>query len=95
MARANSVLRHLQGLAIRGPALTLLRGDGTGRIALAVFCDASFGRQPKGGSQQGFCALLGDRRIVMDYVDVPAALVNWSSTKIRRVVRATLAAEAS
>ena len=28
-------------------------------------------------------------------VDVPAALISWSSTKIRRVVRSTLAAEAS
>ena len=30
-----------------------------------------------------------------DYVDVPAALLNWSSTKIRRVVRSTLEAAAS
>ena len=95
MARANSVLRHLQTLASRGAALLFPRGDGTGRLALAAFADASFGRQPKGGSQQGFCALLGDSRIVSQYVDIPAALVHWSSTKIRRVVRSTLAADAS
>ena len=95
MARANSVLRHLQTLAAKQATLQFPRGDGTGRLALAAFADASFGRQPKGGSQQGFCALLGDRRVVSQYVDVPAALVNWSSTKIRRVVRSTLAAEAS
>ena len=37
MARANSVLKRLQGLATSGPALTFPRGDGTGRLALAVF----------------------------------------------------------
>ena len=54
--------------------------------------DASFARQPGGGSQQGFLVAVG----VMENQQRGRAIrVDWDSHKIRRVVKSTLAAEAA
>ena len=55
-------------------------------LRLAVFADASLGNLPDGGSQGGYLVFLVDS-------NGRAALVDWKSHKIRRVVRSTLAAE--
>jgi hypothetical protein len=93
LLRANAVTKQLKARAAEGPALRIPRGDGSGRFVVGLMADASFGRQPRGGSQQGFVVVLGDRRLVFED-SAPVAPVMWSSTRIKRVVRSTLAAEA-
>ena len=93
LARANLVLRRLQERAQR-VALRFPAGDRSGRLAVALMADASFSRQPRGGSQQGYVLMLGDRRVIFSE-KFPANCVLWQSTRIKRVVRSTLAAEAA
>ena len=93
LLRATSVLRELQTRAQR-PAMFFPPGDATGQLAVGLITDASFDRQPRGGSQQGYLLVLGDRRLV--FADLaPSSLIAWSSTRIHGVVRSTLAAEAA
>lgn len=56
--------------------------------------DASFDNLPGDHSQAGQQVLLADPKIVSSTELVPVPLMEWSSRKIRRVVRSTLAAEA-
>ena len=93
MIRASSVLRDLQHRA-RKPALRYVRGDGSGQIAIGLYNDASFDRQPRGGSQQGYIVVLGGKDLAIQE-EFYASPIAWSSTKIHRVVRSTLAAEAA
>ena len=55
-------------------------------LRIAVYADASLANLPDGGSQAGYLVFLVDRL-------GKAALIDWKSSKIRRVVRSTLAAE--
>ena len=92
LLRANSVLKNLQERAGK-LAMCFPRGDKSGRVMIGLFTDASFDKQPRGGSQQGFIILMGDRS--MAFEETPRrSMRQWSSTKIHRVVRSTLAAEA-
>ncbi len=93
MIRANSVLRDLQQRA-RKPALRYVRGDGSGRITVGLYNDASFDRHPRGGSQQGYIIVIGGKELAIKD-EFYASPVAWSSTRIHRVVRSTLAAEAA
>ena len=56
------------------------------KLKIVAFADASFDNLPNGGSQGGNIILLTD--------DKSAAPLQWSSHKIKRVVRSTIAAEA-
>ena len=58
----------------------------TDNLRITVFADASLGNLPDGGSQAGYLVFLVDD-------EGNAALIDWKSYKIRRVVRSTLAAE--
>ena len=93
MVRANSVLRNLQARA-KKTALKYAKGDNSGRLTVGLYTDASFDRQPRGGSQQGYIIVIGDKRLAIND-SAPASLVCWGSTKIHRVARSTLAAEAA
>ena len=55
-------------------------------LRVAVFADASLGNLPDKGSQAGYLVFLVD-------CEGNAALIDWKSHKIRRIVRSTLAAE--
>ena len=55
-------------------------------LRVAAYADASLGNLPDGSSQGGYVVFLVD-------CDGKAALIDWKSHKIRRVVRSTLAAE--
>ena len=55
-------------------------------LKLAVYADASLGNLPDGGSQGGYIILMVDS-------DGLCSPIEWQSTRIRRVVRSTLAAE--
>ena len=61
---------------------------------LCVMTDASWNRQPRSGSQQGYVMALGDKQRGTE-TEAAMSIVAWSSTRIRRVVRSTLAAEAA
>ena len=56
-------------------------------IEMKVFADASFNNLPNGGSQGGHIIFICDK-------NNNSCPLSWSSTKIKRVVRSTLAAEA-
>ena len=60
-------------------------------VVTVTFSDASFGNMPKSGSQGGEMIFVCEKSVTS--TDVPAALVEWSSKRIHRVVRSTLAAE--
>ena len=55
-------------------------------LKIAVFCDASFNNLNDGGSQGGNIIFLYDK-------NKNSAPITWSSKKVKRVVRSTLAAE--
>jgi hypothetical protein len=92
--RANACCKQLKFRAAASPAFRLLRGDGSGRLILSMMTDASWNRQPRGGSQQGYVLALGDRSVLWNDCGAMHP-VAWASTKIKRVVRSTLAAEAA
>eukprot|EP00975_Prorocentrum_lima_P068197 12919318-Prorocentrum_lima.AAC.1 len=50
--------------------------------------------KPRGGSQQGCIILLGDQSMVFNEATCCTPMA-WSLTRIHRVVRSTLAAEAA
>ena len=58
----------------------------TNNIKLQLFADASFNNLPKGGSKAGQIILLTDDKN-------NTCLLYWNSSKIKRVVRSTTAAE--
>ena len=62
-------------------------------MGVSVVHDASFMQQPSEGSQYGYMLLLGSASMC----DKPRErhLLDWSSSKISRKVRSTLAAEAA
>ena len=62
-------------------------------MGVSVVHDASFMQQPGEGSQYGYMLLLGSTAMY----DKPAKchLLDWSSSKVSRKVRSTLAAEAA
>ena len=60
---------------------------------VGLVTDASFGGQLDGGSQCGYAIVMGSKKMAT-HERVRTALVDWGSTKIRRVVKSTLAAEA-
>ena len=60
--------------------------EDSNNLKIAVYADASLANLPDGGSQAGYLVFLVDRF-------GRAALIDWKSYKIRRVVRSTLAAE--
>ena len=57
-----------------------------------MMTDASWNRQPKSGSQQGHVIAFGNAK---EEPQKRMCIASWSSTKIKRVVRSTLAAEAA
>ena len=88
LLRANAVLKRLQARSKAAPALVLPAGDRSGRLKVHMMTDANWARQPKSGSQQGHIIAFGSQS------SDKLCIVSWSSTKIKRVVRSTLAAEA-
>ena len=56
------------------------------KLYISVFTDASFNNLPKGGSQEGFIILLADKHL-------NCCPIEWSSKRIKRVAKSTLAAE--
>ena len=91
MVVANRLLTRAQERCRKGEKLTFRPIDG--QLAVAGVHDAGFGQQPNGSSQCGMVILLSSVKIFSgkDVIN----LVDWSSKKINRVVKSTLASEAN
>ena len=93
LLRANNVLRRTQQLADAGTHIRFCSDVDVQDIMVGLVTDASFGGQLDGGSQCGYAIVMGSKKMAT-HERVRTALVDWGSTKIRRVVKSTLAAEA-
>jgi len=93
LVRCNTVLRYAQTMVQRGVCLRFKKFDieNLEKLAVGIVHDASFGNQPGEGSQQGYLTMISTEGLF--HGKAPVHLVDWSSSKIHRVVRSTLAAE--
>ena len=96
LLRANFILKRAQEWGRQGFGLSFPAGDT--KQCLACVHDASFGNQPGSDgndccSQQGHLLLLGNEGVFQK--ETQTHLLEWGSSKIKRVVRSTLAAEAA
>ena len=82
LQRAAKVVRKAQSarVSLKYPHLDLSQSS------VVVYSDASYGNLPDGSSQGGYVVFLRDKR-------GRCAPLAWSSAKIKRIVRSTLAAE--
>ena len=90
LVRANGVLRMAKDMVERDVGLFF---PARGELKPSIICahDASFARQPNEGSQQGYMIMASDT----DMKGNLAVLIDWCSSKIHRVTKSTLAAEAA
>lgn len=96
LIEANSLLRNMKTVAARRLPLSFVPLPRERDLVVALQCDASFGGQPKSGSQSGFVLGISTSDILNpDVAKTPVALIDWGSHRIKRVVRSTLAAEAA
>ena len=72
---------------------TLSRDTSNSRLGVAAVHDASFMQQPGEGSQYGYMLLVGPTSLYES--SKKCHLLDWSSSKIHRKVKSTLAAEAA
>ena len=72
---------------------TISRDYSNSRLGVAAVHDASFMQQPNEGSQYGYMLLLGPTSMYEN--SKKCHLLDWSSSKIHRKVKSTLAAEAA
>ena len=91
LVRANAVLRQAKKLVLTN-VLKFVPIDLSKATFISV-TDASFAGQPKGSSQMGLAVLMATNKI-LEGSDI-ANMIEWSSKKIHRVVKSTLAAEAA
>ena len=98
LTRCNWVLRQAQEMSRNSCELRFLRDPAwkLEDLLLVVAHDASFGNQSNHGSQQGYvCLLGGSTKPLSEHAPGHFHMVDWGSSKIHRVVRSTLAAEAA
>ena len=86
--KAEKVRRYLMTTSHEGVTYRRL----TGPMKVLAFSDAGFQNLPDGGSQGGFLVSVAAESEVKDG-GVRSVLLSWRSSKIRRVVRSTFAAE--
>ena len=79
---ANKIVKFIQNT----PTYILIPNLHIESLYIKIFADASFNNLPNGGSQGGFIVLLSDK-----FNNI--APISWSSIKLKRVARSTLAAE--
>ena len=91
VVRANFVLRAAQEKTRQGHGLWFRKIGG--KLTSANVHDAGFGGQPRCGSQHGFFISMTNTDIFTG--EAPINFVDWSSCRIHRTVRSTLAAEAA
>eukprot|EP00971_Amphidinium_carterae_P050827 1000886-Amphidinium_carterae.1 len=69
------------------------RGNQQGGIQLVACHDASFGREPGGKSQAGY--IIGLATTEIEHQESPFHVVTYSTHRIKRVVKSTMAAESA
>jgi hypothetical protein len=96
LVKANWVLRHAQELGRKQRRLWFkAHGFDTAKATVLVAHDASFAEQPGGASQQGHVIFVAQSESLTCAKETSMHVVEWSSGKIHRVARSTLAAEAA
>jgi hypothetical protein len=89
-AVANRVIRRARKpFTLVHPSLDCALEDAV--VGAAV--DASQGSMPRAGSQNGIASLLCNPSVLTQ--SAPAALVEWTSSRVKRVVRSSMACEAA
>jgi hypothetical protein len=98
LARCNWVLKQAQKMSREGACLWFRKpAPGMEKVEPLVVAvhDASFAGQTDFGSQQGYLVAVGHRTSLEKPEKGHFHLVDWGSSKIHRVVRSTMAAEAA
>ena len=81
---ANRVVRKIRGSEPINLKFPVLKG----KLKIHVYADASLGNLPCGGTQGGYIILLTGSDSATKF-----SLLSWKSTKLKRIVKSTLAAE--
>ena len=89
---ANNLLKKAKAETASRPALRITGLDAT-KLPVVTFSDASFANMPRGGSQAGSISLISTTDIATKLAK--AKVVDWTSSRVHRVVKSTLAAEAA
>jgi len=92
LGRANFVLKQAR-LGVEGSLVRFKKLPNDEPWMVVAFHDASFGGRTNNGSQQGYVVAISTTKALEE--SRPMNAVDWSSSKIHRVVRSTLAAEAA
>ena len=98
LSKANWELRNAQTMSRSGAELRFKRDPAFDLKDLMVIGahDASFGQQTGQGSQQGSVVMIaGNSKALTEKIEAQVCVLDWSSSKIHRIVRSTLAAEAA
>ena len=98
LTTANTALREAKALVRSGAGTIHFKAPHEdfwtlGKLHFSAVHDAAFGNEEQHASQQGYVLLVGSKDHQLQ--DGHAHPVEWSSTRIHRVVRSTLAAEAA
>ena len=89
---ANRLLKDAK-MASASQAALRMCGLNEKELCVVTFSDASFANMPRGGSQAGSISLLSTKAITEG--QAKASVVDWTSSRVHRVVKSTLAAEAA
>ncbi len=89
---ANATLKKAKRLAQQGEPFTFTACDPRD-LCLVTFTDASWANMPGYGSQSGMRTIVTQKKIMSEWAK--ASTIEWSSSRIKRVVKSTLAAEAA
>jgi hypothetical protein len=93
MKHLNSIVKEAKSADAQGQALIRFTPLDLDNLLVVTPFDASFAKEEGMKSQSGFMSLLTDRRILEGRA--PAALVEFQSARISRVVKSTMSAESA
>ena len=90
--KANKTLKDMKALAESGGAILKYPNIG-GEVMFVTYFDASLGKEEKGQSQQGAVHFITS--VKAETQPSPAGILEFNSSRISRVVRSSMAAEAA
>ena len=90
--KANTTLKDMKALAESGGAILKYPNIG-GEVMFVTYFDASLGKEEKGQSQQGAVHFITS--VKAETQPAPAGILEFNSSRISRVVRSSMAAEAA
>ena len=92
LSMANRALTKAKGILANQEKLQYQALD-VKKLCALTYTDASFANMPRLGSQSGVITMLTSENVKV--TGAPAAIIEWGSTRIKRVVKSTLAAESA